>query len=630
MIVEVFEAENGLKLNLSDKAMDHIIKGDLSLRPEVKDGFKVIQPILSGGMHTIKGWLNLKSKNNGLVNILNYDHRIHQGWYYARELQNGTIVLRLPKSFYSGKAANITKYPDNYYKSGYLWKTLFPADFDEKKVKETISEALNNIDTEASSEGQIVGYSNFSDPLKTLRVTIQYHGNEIKSAFPSWGQPNTGNNGKAYSHFDNIGFAITASSCNFDDVRDNKESEMSIVYKDFNKIVDITPNVFKERDIVKINAKKYNSNRLKNLLKYAEKINENELIEIKSYLSILEIHKDYLNITKNAYYHMAKKIQSDKFFFNSIHVLENVVDGMRILAFYDLKNSTKYFYEYLETLLHNLVIHDFTDSFLKKRLYSCMLDLVMLLNNKELNEMFINLFCVAPSRREFMREISRDTLLRKRIKLPAHKITSELMIIINPDLNFDIKFIDFIEFVKEAIGETYSIHKQFDDEFRSKIIFEQYSGVNYPLKKMMDDSLKFMSCDDLNYFSIKFVNFIKNVDFDYSNIKDSIKILIRDYCRLQFSHRMRLNLVYKEFWGFEPGEMYLPIDRNLLYTQILKHERIINIQLLENLLDGIADLNDDEDVEELINSFREKIGKEIPPIIDVIPEYILKRYSRKI
>ena len=630
MRLEVIEAENGLKLTLSDEAMNHIVNGDLSLRPEVRDGHRITQTILAGGMHTVEGWLNLKSKNDGLVNIINYDHRVHQGWYYARELQNDTIVLKLPKNCYSGKAAKITKYPDNYYKSGYLWKTLFPVGFDEKKIKETIAEALKNIDLEASSEGQIVGYSNFSDPLKTLRVTVQYQGNEIKSAFPSWGQPNTGNNGKAYSHFDNIGFPVTASSRNFDDVIDAEKSEMSAVYQDFNNIVDITPNIFKNREAIRVNSKKYNFKRLDILRKYVDIIDEGELVEIKSYLSILEIHKEYLNITKNAYYLMMKKVRCDKNFFNSVHVLENIIDGVRILAFYDLKNSTKYFYEYLETLLNNLVIHDLTDSFLKKRLYNCVLDMVVLLNNKELNERFINLFSIAPSRREFMREISRDTLLRKRIKLPAHEIPNELMIIINPSANFDIKFSDFIEFVKEAIGETYAIHEEFDDVFRSKIVLEQYSGNNFPLKKMMDDSLKFMTSDDLNYFSIKFINFIKNVTFDFSNIKDSIMFLIRDYCRLQFSQRMRLNLVYKEFWSFEPGEMYFPIDKNLLYTQILKHERIINTQLLENFLNGIDEVNNDQDVGSLINSFQEKVGKEVPPIIDVIPKYILKRYERKI
>lgn len=630
MTLEVFEAENGLKLTLSDEAMNHIINGNLSLRPEVKDGFKTTKTILAGGMHTVQGWLNLKSKNDGLVNIINYDHRIHQGWYYARELQNDTIVLKLPKNCYSGKAAKITKYPDNYYKSGYLWKTLFPVSFDEIKIKETIAEALNNIDQEYSSEGQLVGYSNFSDPLKTLRVTIQYQGTEIKSAFPSWGQPNTGNNGKAYSHFDNIGFPVTASSLNFDNKRDIEKSEMSVVYKDFNKIEDITPNIFKNREVVKVNAKNYNFLRLEVLRNYVENIDENELIAIKSYLSILEIHKQYLNITKSAYYYMMKKVRCDKSFFNSVHVLENIIDGVRILALYDFKNNTKNFYEYLQTLLNNLVVHDFTDSFLKKRLYNCVLDMVIMLNNKELNERFINLFCIAPSRREFMREISRDTLLRKRIKLPARKITDELTIIINPSANFDIKFNDFIEFVKEAIGETYAIHAKFDDEFRNRIILEKYSGSDFPLRKMMGDSLKFMTSDDLDYFSIKFINFIKNAIFDFSNIKDSIMFLIRDYCRLQFAQRMRLNFLYKEFWCFDPGDIYLPIDRNLLYTQILKHERIINTSLLENLLNGIAEVANDQEVEELIKSFHEKIGKEVPPIAEVIPEYILKRYDRKI
>ncbi|TOM21110.1 hypothetical protein CGH81_24585, partial [Vibrio parahaemolyticus] len=69
-----------------------------------------------------------------------------------------------------------------------------------------------NEDITQRSNGQIIGYINNDEPMKAMKIVIQFKGTEIKSAFPAWTQPNNGNVGKPFSHYDNIGFLISQST----------------------------------------------------------------------------------------------------------------------------------------------------------------------------------------------------------------------------------------------------------------------------------------------------------------------------------------------------------------------------------------------------------------------------------
>jgi hypothetical protein len=204
---------------LSESAIKHIITGDTKTRPVTVNGIRTTENALSGGLHTWEAWNSFSVGYKNVVHLLEYDSEIHDDWFFARELQNGVITLKIPRSMYTGNAAKITMKPDHYYKSGYLWKTLFPVGYSEDDIIKLIAEALENIDMEDSSPptaekpaGVLYGYALLEDPVKTLKLRIQLRDNKVLSVFPSWEQPASGNNGKPYSHINSINFNIAEST----------------------------------------------------------------------------------------------------------------------------------------------------------------------------------------------------------------------------------------------------------------------------------------------------------------------------------------------------------------------------------------------------------------------------------
>lgn len=204
---------------LSEDAFKHILWGDTTIRPVTTLGGRVLETVLSGGLHTYAGWTKFLALHPKVVHLLQFRHGVHDAWYYARELQNGVVTLKIPRKLFTGSAASITQQPDNYYKSGYLWKTLFPTQYTEGEILKVIAEALVNLDREESAlptaeqpAGVLYGYAATSDPFTAIKVRIQVRGSQILSAFPAWDQPATGNNGKPYSHVHSIGFLIAEST----------------------------------------------------------------------------------------------------------------------------------------------------------------------------------------------------------------------------------------------------------------------------------------------------------------------------------------------------------------------------------------------------------------------------------
>lgn len=151
---------------LTESALKHILSGDTAIRPVNSQGVRTTEVVLSGGLHTWDGWENLLSHHTNIAHLLEYDVDRHDDWFFARELQNGVITLKIPRLLFTGSAAKITMQPDNYYKSGYLWKTLYPIGYTEDDIIRTLTEAFNNIDRDDSNyptseqgSGVLYGYA---------------------------------------------------------------------------------------------------------------------------------------------------------------------------------------------------------------------------------------------------------------------------------------------------------------------------------------------------------------------------------------------------------------------------------------------------------------------------------------
>ncbi|MNX82941.1 hypothetical protein D3C86_1146840 [compost metagenome] len=108
--------------------------GDTAVRPVKSAERPGHEVVLSGGLHTYQGWEKFAALHPKTVHLLQFQVGVHDAWYFARELQNGVIALKIPRRLFTKGAAGITRSPDNYYKSGYLWKTLFPTSYTEEHI----------------------------------------------------------------------------------------------------------------------------------------------------------------------------------------------------------------------------------------------------------------------------------------------------------------------------------------------------------------------------------------------------------------------------------------------------------------------------------------------------------------
>ncbi|MCZ6145092.1 hypothetical protein O5255_27755, partial [Escherichia coli] len=82
----------------------------------------------------------------------------------------------------------------------------------ESEILDLLNDALLNISKHESRDGELICYYKIDEPLNCMRIAVLYRNGEINSFYPTWSQPNTGNNGKPFSFFDNIGHVISESS----------------------------------------------------------------------------------------------------------------------------------------------------------------------------------------------------------------------------------------------------------------------------------------------------------------------------------------------------------------------------------------------------------------------------------
>jgi hypothetical protein len=177
---------------LSKEAFDHVVSGETSVRPLNMPTGKINETALSGGLHTYDGWKKFLALYPNVVHLMIFRVGVHDAWWFARELQNGVITLKIPRRMFTKGAAGITRQPDNYYKSGYLWKTLFPRTYSDDDIVKAIGEALQNVDRELSDsptaekpDGVLYGYAALEDPLTAMLIRVQMRGNRILSALLS-------------------------------------------------------------------------------------------------------------------------------------------------------------------------------------------------------------------------------------------------------------------------------------------------------------------------------------------------------------------------------------------------------------------------------------------------------------
>lgn len=335
---------------LGEPAFNHIISGETSDRPVKTAEGTVVERVLAGGLHTYNGWLNFLSEHPKIVHLMQFRMGVDDGWWFARELQNGVITLKVPRRLFNKGAASITQQPDTHYKSGYLWKTLFPRTYSEQDILKAIDEALGKLDRELSDElsaanpdGVLYGYTAVDDPLTAMLIRIQVRGNQIMSAFPAWDQPLTGNNGKPYSHVHSISFQLAESVV--DNVKFMKAYGPVFPNQrfDLRALVAATPQFILGRrrrnpgDLVNVR----NAARGRELARFAKRATPAELDLIDAYLADYPCAKDPFGTQNAIYTYYRAKLDQDLAVFNSAQVTENIGECLWVLYACDERFQTR-------------------------------------------------------------------------------------------------------------------------------------------------------------------------------------------------------------------------------------------------------------------------------------------------
>lgn len=525
---------------LSQKALDHIIHGDFSER-QVKDatGKTTLIKVIAGGLHTFEAWENYLAQRTDITHGLLVSTECSDKWYYARELKNGVILLKIPKDCFQSKAANITKYPQTFYKSGYLWKTLFPQNMDRDQIVSAIDEALRNIHQVESGEGLIIGYTNKEDNLRSIKIRIQVYGNEIMSAFPTWEQPMSGNNGKPFSHIDSIN-TIIAGSTRFaaDHFQQFKKNTTEKWHKnELSLLMAKTPDVIKERPKPKKEKperEKQIKQREKELLAFSDTLEDYDVQFLVELCTSDEYSRHGMDFFRYLYGVSAAEIKSSLKAANAAAIPQNLIDMMTIICHWDIANNRRYGLQVIHHLLKiRFVRSGGLDQWELKRLSNHMCKLMMSYNHPDVLINFLKLLSISPMRIAFYTEFN----------LNPYFVGNPALIGLTGHEDRPMKERHFYDFVAQNLGINYTAN--FDDAFNIEVV-RKLQIEDHPYgDKIVADFIKHAVGSEFNYFGIQLTQICDKITMNEDTIKLLNNILF-DYHRCLAAQIQRVMVKHSE------------------------------------------------------------------------------------
>ena len=606
------------KYSLAAAAVSHILEGDLGERVvKGNDGkFSHTEKILKGGLHTATAWINLKNSWPGVVHGALFLPGKHMAWYFARELHNDVILLKIPAELFQTKAAKLTKFSDFYYKSGFLWKTLFPISFSDQEIIEIIDEALHNIDSEESSDEIIIGYARLAERATAIKVRVQLTGTSINSAFPTWAQPNTGNNGKPYTHFDSISFLIAESTEFFDEwdaYHDaGRESPLRVDSLRYDDVLAFTPSIMLERKSRKGNG---HAKWLKRLSQYAESASAEDVAKIIKYCTDPVTIKDPSGFLMSFFSSACPAWAMKKDWRNLFSIFQNFFDGLYILEEYDRLNGTGHAelcaLGYVDAKFNRSGGLDLWES---RRIISRIFEYATRKGDPDFSWKLLTKFAVSPTRVASYYHFDLNVFLQKDLTLIG---------VTTPQLEIDLRH--FYRFVANAMGPSYFHFWTIPErEKLARAAQQSYcanSNVLLPL------CINHARADELQCFAFLFSGLVPSLLNDPSGFDEKVlELILHDYHRLCVEAQQRIvvdNIIVLSR-GRELDYDPTPGGDYWLYTKA-KHERMFLGYCFHNFVEsykkicdavGRSDLSAKAE-EKLENFYRQRM-----PLPKQVPSYI--------
>ncbi|QIM50784.1 hypothetical protein [Hydrogenophaga crocea] len=573
------------KYELTEAALKHIFVGETAVRPVNALGKRMPEVVLSGGLHTWTGWEQLLKEHAGVVHLLEYDVDCHVDWFYARELQNGVITLKIPRRMFTGDAAAITRMPDVNYKSGYLWKTLYPLGYSEDDVIKTLAEALENLDREDSTHptaaqpaGLLYGYALLDEPLKSMKLRIQVRGNQIQSAFPAWEQPATGNNGKPYSHSDSINFAIARSTVRHEHYARVWGSVFPSNRFSADELLRLTPAFILQRTRrdPTVRIAKWRKERETELMAHASALQLDELKRVVAYVSNFVCSKDPFGVQSNLYLHCADEIRHIEPFFNAAQLSENVAECIQVLSHYDLGHGTRLAMDAMVRFMRMAIVHTGgLNTLMFKRVLGEFVEAASGHHDKDSLREFFAALAASPCRASLYTEFDLNPFVKKNDEMGWSVIgVSEVDMELTPDHLF--------EFIAFNLGENYL---RFSKDQRLAIAKGLHSRRDQ--MELVVDAMSLLSGRDFQFFM--------PVRLDPAQIaeksppaEDDLITVATDYGRMLVMYRQRVV-------GEDPAAYAAEVNYERAGTPEFfelirqKHKRSFVLAMHENMLKKLID-----------------------------------------
>lgn len=540
-------------------------------------------------------------------------------WYYARELQNGVVLLKIPRELFQSAAAKITLFPDYFQKSGYLWKTLFPKEMSPEKIVECIDESLFHPAKDESEKDIKVGYALLDDPLTALKVRVQLTGTQINSAFPTWGQPATGNNGKPFSHADSVGFALAESTVFFNDKSDfleqNSQSAFGDTVETLATLRALTPSLFSMRPHYSTVSRemplrvKWQSTRTQ----WAQNANGQQIHELVAYLKDVNILKDSFPLLIACYGHAYPKLSKDHDFLTLSAFSQNQLDGFEALAQYDLINSTELAQDYAFLYLRSKFLRfGGLDTWEAKRFHTSILKWVISRDDAALACEYLNALATSPSRIALYSDINFNPY-----------VTEDAAVIGVDEPDIRVLPRHLFRFFGNHISLNYILNMLPDD--REELIRCSLSVYFKHFTESMSDQVRHADVSDLTSFGW-FVNDIVRVAIkDPSKLnRGALRLILHDYYRMLQLAQVR---VISDNSTILTSGKTLPFDNQpnsayWLYTKI-KHQRDwlkILVEISFSEFKKICIAIQDEKLAEFCESCVKRFYKDRVPLPKGVPE----------
>jgi hypothetical protein len=611
------------KYTLDERAFKHIIDGEFVTRIDRASPKNQREDIsvLAGGLHTYQALQNFLQGHPKFVSLDAFDPVYDEDWFFVRELQNQVLTVKLPRVLFNKNAANITQMPESFYKSGYLWKTLFPKCFSSEDIISSIDQALQAIDIDNSGDpGQldgdyhIIGYANQLAPMTALRIQIQLQGRSIRSAFPSWSQPWTGNNGKPFSHSDSISFIISQSTERAS-VTHYKRSRIFVASgPSYEALKRLTPSLLITKSIPRLDIPhdEWRKNRLDTLTATAKILTEKQLSEITLFIDDHAITKEG-SFQQQWLYASEIARSGNPLDFNACQISQNIYECFFLLLKYDNLKKTSHFLKCMCRYLLAAIIHSGgMHLFELKKLHKLFMAGAIEHHQSDSVKIFIETLAESPSRAATYHEFNLNTYIKKHDE-------ESMMIIGRTGFKLSITPKVLIDFVALNLGENYLT--SFDQAQRNTIA-ENLVRQNFP-PNYVKDALKYFTASDFDFFGDNLAALLSCANKEFPEEK-SLDRLIRDYHRMQVMYRQRVVLEDVESYQTDPFDLEF-MSTEYCDVVIQKHKRdfivIMHRRCLDNVekLCAIAGMTK---LEKLCNRLSTNISKEGVPLPNKIPDYI--------